>query len=367
LTKSKATNGTTLMLVSMGALNAAILEAVVRTLSFEHIMVATRDVDSAQARVNNALAGAGIEGRFPRVSVHYLDIHSPAAAETLATLAPDIVLTATTMLPWWRAEKFAAARGLQPGDIPFATWLPLHLAPMVAFRTAWRDSRLEGTWVGASYPDVINHVLAKTGVGPLLGVGNVAEIVPKIQRLVGRALDAHPGDVEVSLVAQHAVEYLAFGEADAQAMPPALVHATCGGEDVSALAMTALVAAQPLPYNNDFNRLTASATVVLLEALVGDSPVRIHVPAPHGRLGGYPALVSRHGVEIDLPDHWTGEQAESVNRRALPLDGIEQIDEEGGVTLTTTASDYATALAGHPVSTVTVENTAAIARDMLHA
>ncbi len=52
----------TLLIVSLGELGTALLEAVARADIFSTIYVASRSLVKAQERANNAAIGAGIEG-----------------------------------------------------------------------------------------------------------------------------------------------------------------------------------------------------------------------------------------------------------------------------------------------------------------
>ena len=64
-----------LLLISMGELATHLLEAVARTDVFDTIVVASRDLEKAKKRANNAVLGAGIEGFFPRIVAELSLIH----------------------------------------------------------------------------------------------------------------------------------------------------------------------------------------------------------------------------------------------------------------------------------------------------
>ena len=83
--------------------------------------------------------------------------------------------------------------------------------------------------------------------------------------------------------------------------------------------------------------MTAATTRALFDALLGDLPTAVNVPALGGLPGGYPALASGLSVWPDLP--WPLEAAREVNERAARWDGIQQIDAYGTVTLTQQAAD----------------------------
>ena len=68
-------NRPTLLFISMGELATHLLEAVARTHIFDTIVVASRDLEKAKKKANNALLCAGIEGFFPRIIKEILDVH----------------------------------------------------------------------------------------------------------------------------------------------------------------------------------------------------------------------------------------------------------------------------------------------------
>ena len=58
-------NKPTLLFISMGELATHLLEAVARTDMFDTIVVASRDLEKAKKRANNAVLGAGNRRIFP--------------------------------------------------------------------------------------------------------------------------------------------------------------------------------------------------------------------------------------------------------------------------------------------------------------
>ena len=163
-----------LLLISMGEHATHLLEAVARTDVFDTIVVASRDLEKAKKRANNAVLGAGIEGFFPRIVAEKLDVHSNDFSTRLREIKPDFIFSAPSLLPWWKL----APDGI---DIPFAGYTALHLSLMQKFRNRIAESGINAIWIGASFPDVINAMLNRTGFGPDYGIGNVKEPVEKIK------------------------------------------------------------------------------------------------------------------------------------------------------------------------------------------
>ena len=340
-----------LLLISPGQLIGHILEAVARSGAFTEIVVAGRTPTYGIAKANLARIGAAIEGHFPSLEFRELDVNDPGAGADIRRIAPDVALAAPSMMPWWKLDRLQGRASESARGMPFAGWLACHLGPMLAVRRAWADSGLDVPWVGASYPDVVNAILHRTGPGPVCGVGNVDEIVPKIRICVAAATGCEPAAVEVRLVAQHALEYYCYRESGAAASeaPPFLVKATAGGRDVSDLAREAVLQPWPIPYDLDFNLLTASSAAVLLPALAGRRDVRMHVPAPGGLVGGYPVTIRGAAVDLDLPAEWSRAQAIATNLASLAWDGLQSIEDDGTAVFTETTANSLHALLGRAV------------------
>lgn len=350
-----------LLLISAGQLTGYILERLARDGFFDDIVLAGRSPESARRKINNARIGAAIEGRFPAIRFAELDVAAADAGRRLAAIRPDVAVAAPSMLAWWRLDKASPI----VARMPFGDWIAFHLAPMLAVRRAWVDSGLECPWVGASYPDVVNAVLHRTGAGPTCGVGNVAEVVPKVRFEVGGELGLDPGRVEVSLVAQHALEYFVYNDAQAPDSPPFMLKAVAAGRDVSELARKTLLRPFPIPYELDFNMLTASAAAVLLPALAGGPPVRTHVPAPGGLIGGYPVMVEGGVTRLDLPPPWTLEEAIACNTDSLAWEGIRAIDDDGTVRFTDHAAEALGELSGRRIESLAPDEAASVAGELL--
>jgi hypothetical protein len=356
-----------LVIVSLGQLGGTLLESIARRQTFDEIIVATRNVDYAETKANNARIGAAIEGVYPTIEVHAFDLNAPQAAQDLASFAPDVLFAAPSMMPWWQLDAVepdsALANTLR--DAPFATFMACHLAPMVRFRDAFVASGLRCPWIGASYPDVVNHLLACTGEAPTCGVGNVLEAVPKIQLVTARALGVQPAAIDVRLVAQHAFEYHCYADKRTNAQPPYLLEVFHAGDDVTELANQHLFEPYPIPYDLDFNRITTSACLPVLEGLTSTSPVHTHVPAPLGRLGGYPVTLTKDSVQLDLPSGWSEEQARTTNERSLPFDGIEEVTADGVVIFSASTADALEVLSGTRVAQMSVTDAADIAQALV--
>jgi len=324
----------TLLIVSLGELGTNVLEAVGRSGLFERIVVASRSIEKALGRINNAAIGCGIEGCFPRFEALSLNFNDPASVRVLRALAPDVIFCAPTLRPWWKIGGLDDT-GTSPAErVPFGGYVSLQLAPVATFRARLAEAGLVSLWVAASFPDVVNPSLARTGFGPTCGIGNVREPVAKIQAGVGQRLGVPPTRVDVRLVAQHAFEYGVFKAVPTDVLPPYMLQVTVDGEDHTAIGHAALREPFPFPYDLHFNRVTASAAVDGLRALISPGATRTHLPGVLGLVGGYPVVVEAGCIRLDLAANWTETDAIATNEASLPGDGIERIEADGTIVFT---------------------------------
>ncbi|WP_374651916.1 hypothetical protein [Dongia sp.] len=333
-----------LLLISLGKLGGAVLEAAARDGRFPHIIVATRNIAHARAKANAARIGAALEGQYPRIDVVAFDFNAPNAPEILRKIQPDLMFAAPTYLPWW---KVAASGNAKLKALPFAGWLACHLAPMLTLRAAWEKSELHCPWVGGTYPDVVNAILHMTGQGPSIGIGNISECLPKIRFLASQHTNAPIPELVIKLVGGHALSSSFYRDEAIKELPPFLLQVLWHGHDISLAVKDKLRSVKmAVEHDAEINRITASAALDVLASLLSDEPYALHAPAPNGLVGGYPVNISRKGVAVDLPREWMLEQALGVNAAALAFDGITAIEKDGTVIFTEKTAAALKALLG---------------------
>jgi hypothetical protein len=353
-----------LLLISLGKLGGAVLEAAARDGRFQHIIVATRNTAHARAKVNAAKIGAALEGQYPRIDVVAFDFNAPNAPDLLRKIQPDLMFAAPTMLPWWKIG--ASPHAAKFKNLPFGFWLACHLAPMLSLRAAWEKSELHCPWVSGTYPDVVSAVLHLTGQGPIIGIGNISECLPKIRFLASEQAKAPIPELAVKLVGGHALAALFYREEAVKEFPPFLLQVLWHGHDISLAVKDKLRSVKmAVEHDHEINRITASAALDVLAALLSDEPYALHAPAPNGLVGGYPVTISRKGVAVDLPREWTLEQALGVNAAALTFDGITALEKDGTVIFTEkTAAAFETHL-GEKCTRLKPEDAAAMAAKLV--
>ena len=323
----------TLLLVGVGDLGGVLLELLAREPRLGRIVAADRDAGRGTARCNLARAGAVAQGFEPDIRFEVIDLNDVAAtAELIARASPAVILGTASLQTWWLPGTLPAPQAALIRKAGFGVWLPVNLTLTVKLMQAVREARYDGLTLTAPHPDVVNVVLARLGLAPTCGIGNLDEIVPKVRVLASERLGAPIASVKVWLVAHHALEPPAFAGAAGE-VAPYFLRIEHHGRDVTREVDGGelLFRPYPLPPGPAIHFLTGGSTLRLVNALLFSDGTFLHAPAPHGLPGGYPVMAGRAGVGVKLPPGLTFEQAVDINTRSHRFDGIERIEEDGTV------------------------------------
>jgi hypothetical protein len=257
-------------------------------------------------------------------------------ADLLTRTRPDLVVqSAAGRGPWALAGRDdAAARAVAAAGL--ALRLPYQLPVLLAVMQAVRDTGYAGPVANLSLPDVTGPILARLGLAPTIGLGNVGMMLLRVRA----ALRAAEPDAELPLVRVigHHSQLLGVMQAREPADRGARCRVYVGeeGRPDHALAYQA----PPLAPSIRYNQVTAAAAIPVLHALLPESaPLRWSTPAPGGLPGGYPVRIAGGSVCLDLPPGVTRDQAIAFNEQTMHADGVERIDEDGTVHFTVASKD----------------------------
>jgi hypothetical protein len=257
-------------------------------------------------------------------------------------------------------------------SIPYGAWLPFHVTLVRKLMQARAAAAVTAPVIALSYPDAVGPALAGAGLAPDLGAGNVLEMAAKLVTVAAERSGIARHRVTVRLIAHHAVQRSAFpafhalgGARQPISPPPFLAEVLLDSQPVpDSVAREYLTAPHPLPNGRDTHDLTAAATIATVDALLSDTPRNLHVPAPAGRPGGYPVIISRAGIGLDLPAGVSETDAIAINAVAARWDGIEMISADGTVTFTAAASDQIARQLGLRLTTITLDEYQPVADEL---
>lgn len=337
----------TVMIVGLGELGGALLEYLVRVPNLAcRLVTADIDAESGQAKTMAARQGAAFWGHYPEIDFVRLDLmQTEQTAETLSRIAPDIVFNAATLASWW-------VRSLLPPEVHerlyvFGTgsgaWTAMHLTLAYRLMLAVRAAGIDPIVVNGSYPDVVNPVLAKVGLAPAVGIGNVDLAVPPIRLVAARKLGLPARSVEVHLVAHHFHAYNILYEGGTRGVPVYLKVVVAGTDVTPTLDLPGFfrevseaVRGSLTPKGGTY--VTAGSASRTLLGLLHDTGEPSHAPGPAGLPGGYPVRLSQSGVAPALPGDLSLDEAIGINEAGQRAEGVERIEADGTVVFTDVAS-----------------------------
>jgi hypothetical protein len=252
----------------------------------------------------------------------------------LRDLKPDLVVQAASLQSPWALVGRSDPVAVALASAGLAVRLPFQLPCLVAAMRAVREQGYEGPVANLSLPDITHPLLARHGLAPTVGLGNVSML---LLRARSAWRQRHPGQTPplLRVVGQHHHVYgvmTAAAPNDAADAPRVYVGDEADRADDLAYG------GPPIAPGIRYNHVTAAATLPVLEALLpGSEPLRWSTPAPLGLPGGYPVRIESGAVSLDLPDGCDLDEASSFCERIGRADGVERIDDDGTVHFTDAA------------------------------
>lgn len=357
-----------IMIVGVGDLANHVINQLLARPGTTRLVLAGRDVKALRLRANlarYAAANCGILAEIDVVKIDLTDVESTAAV--LATERPDIIFMSASLQSWRRLTELPKQAFDALDEAQFGPWLPMHLTLNHALMRAVRMAGIRPKVVNAAFPDAVNPILAKVGLAPDLGVGNVSNIIPALTFAIAAVAGIPADQLHVKLITQHYFSHFV----------PRAGHKGNGDyhlsvTDVEGQSIDIDHKAAFSLLDGPFKRLggiagqllTAGSATRVLAAIAEDRPISAHVPGPSGLPGGYPVLLSAQGAILDLPSDVSTEQAIAINERCQAADGIETIHDDGSVTFTEREMAIMRQMLGYSVRHMTLDDAAGHAAEL---
>lgn len=328
---------TDVLIIGLGGIGGWMLELLARSGEVASIVGADVNAEWGRKRLRTAAAGAALQGHYPHLEFAELDLQQiDQTAATISRLQPRLIANCATLQTWW-----VRSRGLPPevaarlGQAGAGPWLSTHLALARKLMLAVRASGWQGHVINSGFSDCGNLVLARRGMEPTIGLGNIDLLVPIIQLGAARRLQASPRNVAVYAVMHHH-HYGSFQQRDHD-LPEYFLRIMHGDRDVTDRFDTGKLvheAVQDYLPGEHLNPVVAASGAKNALALLMDRGLITHSPGPKGLPGGYPIRLDGAGAEVYLPAGLTLEQAVAINLAAQRADGIERVENDGTVVYT---------------------------------
>ena len=330
-----------ILVVGLGGVGSWVLELLARTEGISYVVGADFNEEWGRRKVYNVAAGAMLQGHYPRLEFTPIDLNNiEATAETLARLRPRLIFNCATLMTWWlRKEQLPPQIVARLGEAGAGPWLPNHLALSRKLMLAIQSSGWKGPVINSGIADISNAVLAKRGLAPTIGLGNIDLVIPALKMGVAERLGVPARSVRVYAVFHH--YHTSYFRKHESGAPPYFLRLMIDDQDVTDRFDTAQLlheVSRDRFSGQLLNPTVASSGVKNTLALLRDSGLLTHSPGPQGLPGGYPVRLSAAGAEVVLPAGLTMEEAISINKAGQRADGVERIADDGTVFFTAQAT-----------------------------
>jgi hypothetical protein len=308
------------LILGMGDLGAQIARIVVENRFSSSCLLAGSSPAAKQwAQLLHIVTGADIEER----QVDALD--TDALRKLLADYEPGLIIQCASLLsPFALANRESdAAKAVLRGG--FALQASAQLPVIRNVMLARRSLGMACPVVNCSYPDLTHPMLSAEGLSPTCGIGNVAILAMRFQRLIAGAESArlrvigHHAQLIRSLLGEGPAPLVFLG--DRQIPEEQLVRKT------------------GLQSGSTLNYLAARTILPILTGLLRSEVVETHAPGVHGLPGGYPVRFEEGEIDLDLPGDMSQARSVQFNIEAAALEGIERVDESGTLFYTRDSQD----------------------------
>jgi hypothetical protein len=362
----------TIMLVGIGELGGILLEFLCRIPGIDRIVTADRNEDWGFRKTNSAVLGASYMGLYPDIQFQQIDLlEVEQTAENLKKINPTIIYNGTTLQSWWVVNELPPEvnKQLYRNRCGLGPWESMHLALTSRLMKAVKMAGIDTYVVNTSFPDVTNPSLARVGLAPTVGIGNMDLTIPYIRKTAAEMLKVPLSNVSVEMIAHHFHCYY-WCRAGSGAEAPHHLRVFVGKEDVTDLlgARPEFVAELPKhamrPGGRHGQYLVAASSLNNIMAILNDTGELTHAPGPQGLEGGYPVRLGRKGAEVVVPEGMSITDARALMLEAQQYDGIQEIRGNGDVVLTEEAYTTFKEILDVDCKVVTVEDSLEQAREL---
>jgi len=366
---SAETDAPRILIVGCGVIGGLVLDNLVRSGRTIELILGGRDADTVTRKVNSAVC-SGLNLRLrPIVRPAIFDLlDTNQTVNEIAAVAPNIIFNATSILPWWKLHSLPAEVRTQVDKAGGGAWSPTDMLLPLKLMRAVALLPTRPKVVNASYADVVNPALSRVGIGPETGIGNVANVIPALRLSAAQCLQAHLLDVQVKMVAHHYVSYSLSSLGHTGGAPYAIEISLAGEVVTSSVPVQTLFGYVA----SDFRRVrgvqgqsvTASSATDVLLSLLSPTPRLCHAPGVHGRIGGYPVLISKQEITITPPAGYSLMDCEEINASGQKFDGIEHIDSAGSIHFTAKCQQIMRKIFGFNCSTLSISDCEEVAAEL---
>jgi hypothetical protein len=252
------------------------------------------------------------------------------SAAVIREHSPEIVFNATTPFPWWRINDLPQDLSDLANRVGPGIWAPLDVLLPTALTDAIEQSLTDPIHVNACYPDLTNAFLGGRKGAPLVGIGNISNLIPGFQIAYAAEWGVDPLEVKIQFIGHHFSSL--NGPSSSSALPaPFILDIKAPGREVRIVGPShepfAVLRHHARRVRGETGQaVTTGSAATVLSAFMSGKEERLHCPGALGLPGGYPVLIDTEGrTSLDLPSGVTRLEAVAVNEAAQYFDGISSV------------------------------------------
>jgi len=363
--------GTVLITGGAGIVGRYATDFLARSSLVKKVVIADIKKKEGETVKYNAQIGSATMWNYPKVIFEKVDLTDiDAVVSLLKKHNPDVILQVATMLSSYfyahLAEKVIKDRGL-----PYEGHLAGHtIAKDFVFTyyvmQALKEANINARVVNLAFPDITNYILGKIKLEPTIGAGTTDLTATGIQLLVAEALGVPIHNIDIRLVAHHAIRVI-----DPKKVPYYL-KIMYNSEDITSQFDTIELFRKCIQITNygiiiENSSMTASSAVSNVLALLHDNGIIKHSPGPGGLPGGWPVRINYDHISIMLPKEISVEKAIEINLKGMKYDGIDRVESDGTVVFTKDSVDYMKDVLKIDWPTVKPDEALDMAKDLIKA
>ena len=359
----------TIMIIGLGDLGGYVMEFLARIPNIPKIITADINEEWGVRKTNSAIVGASQFGLYPGIEFIRLDAFNiDKTAKALQEVQPAIIYNSMTLQSWWVITQLPPDAYKAIDEARYAPWYPMHFVPTYKLMQAVKKSGIKTHVVNAAFPDVVNPALAKIGLTPTVGIGNIDNLVPSLRLAAARTFKVPLRSVAVYMVAPHFVSYYAgrFGNSGGA---PYYLKVMVDDKDMTPKMnkdefLSSVVNLAKRPGSIQAHPVVASSVCKIVMGILFDTKELGHAPGPNGLPGGYPIRMNAQGVDVFLPGDLTLEEAIKINDQGQVFEGVESIEKDGTIVLTDKSAAIFKKLLDFDCKTYTVKDSEVKAKEL---
>jgi len=328
--------GKTVMLFGLGDLGGWVLEFLARQEGISTIIALDPREQYGALKTQGAATGSGHMGYYKTIKFEKCDVNDiDRTAELVMKYDPDFIYSSMGLLS-------PTLPRFLPRDVHHKLeTISGHLIPnqyilISKLMKAVKKSGNKAPVLNNSWPDIVNPMLWKNDLKPLVGAGNLDIVVAYMKWRVSNTINIPIPEISVYFFGEHSVTMQG-----SRTGIPYYLKIMVGDKDITRkFDVDSLISDYILPGMTGniaswiVRPTVASCSVRIIMAVLNDTNEFTHAPGPNGMIGGYPIRIGAKGIEVVLPEGITMEEATRINVKGMNHEGVQEIKNDGSLVLT---------------------------------